>query len=219
MPAEPGPDSRQPGLDEVGRYLAGDDLVAVVRDDLRDARPHRAQPDNADRADPVRHARDPTGFSNHANVGDRRAGVRVEPDLAVAEPLEELAVSRQAQADTEPHPVAAGRDRERLDLGDQAHAEPASAECGDDGQPPEVDVIGVRAVEHAGGDPPVALAHQDAAQLQQVPNPCGIEGERARGRLQHVPVFGERRADHARDPGRLGDIRRADGLTGSCHDS
>ena len=80
-------------------------------------------------------------------------------------------------------------------------------------------MIGVRPVKHAGRDPPVALADQDAAQLQQVPDLRGIEGERARGRLQHAPVLGERRPDHARDPGRLGDIRRADGLTGSCHDS
>jgi hypothetical protein len=80
-------------------------------------------------------------------------------------------------------------------------------------------VIDVRPVEHARHDPPVALAGQDAAQLHKVADGCGIEGERTRGWLQHAAVLPERRADHLRDPRRLGDIRRADGLTGSCHDS
>ena len=64
--------------------------------------------------------------------------MRVETDLAVAEPLEELPVSRQVESNAQPHPVAAGRDRERLDLGDEACAEPAAAERRKDGQSPEV---------------------------------------------------------------------------------
>ena len=79
-------------------------------------------------------------------------------------------------------------------------------------------MIGVRPVKHAGHDPPVALAGQDASQLHQVADGRSVECERARGRLQHAAVLPECRADHLRDPGRLGDIRRADGLTGSCHD-
>ena len=62
--------------------------------------------------------------------------MRVEPDLAVAEPLEELAVPRQVEPNAQSHPVAAGGDCERLDLGDEARAEPAAAECGEDGQGP-----------------------------------------------------------------------------------
>jgi hypothetical protein len=80
-------------------------------------------------------------------------------------------------------------------------------------------VIGVCPVEHARHDPRVALARQDAAQLHQVADGRRVKGERARGRLQHAAVLPERRADHLRDPGRLGGIRRADGLTGGCHDS
>ena len=73
-------------------------------------------------------------------------------------------------------PLAAARDSTAAT---RRTAEPAAAECGEDGQAPEVDVIGVRPVEHARHDPAVALADQDAAQLHEVADGCGVEGERA----------------------------------------
>jgi hypothetical protein len=62
--------------------------------------------------------------------------MRVEPDLAVAEPLEELPVSRQVESHAQSHPVAAGGDCERLDLGDEARSEAAAPERGEDARRP-----------------------------------------------------------------------------------
>ena len=129
------------------------------------------------------------------------------------------AVLRQGEANAEPDLAAAVGCSQGLDRGDEADRQAAAAERRQYGEPSEVDVVGVRPVEDGGDDPAVRLAHQDAAQLHQFADARGVGREGARGRLQRVAVLLECRPHHTGDAGGLGGNRRADGLTGSCHDS